>query len=116
MKLNRSSASALFCALLLTGVACQPALGQSSHQSSGLSVQGKSRCVVVKSAVGRDYQTAQDIWRGQGFVIGIAKDALGLGRWPVIDSNWKVLAQTPKAGTCVAKGSTIRATVKKYTD
>ena len=116
MKLNKFSTSTLVCALLVTGVASQPALGQSSRHANGASIQGKSRCVVVKSAVGRNYQTAQDIWRGQGLVIGVAKDALGLGRWPVIDSNWKVLAQTPKAGKCVAKGSTIRATVKKYTD
>ena len=73
-------------------------------------------CVKVKSVIGKNYQTAQDIWRGQGFVVLPAKDGSGRGRSAWIDSNWFVTAQTPKAGSCVKKYSGVRATILKYTD
>jgi beta-lactam-binding protein with PASTA domain len=66
--------------------------------------------------VGKDYQTAQDLWRAAGLIVAPATDALGANRLPVIDSNWVVLSQVPKAGATIDSGSTITATVKKYTD
>jgi beta-lactam-binding protein with PASTA domain len=73
-------------------------------------------CVVVKNVVGKNYQTAQDIWRAQGFAVLVAKDGMGYGRLAWVDSNWKVIAQSPKAGTCAKKYSGVRATIIKYTD
>ena len=73
-------------------------------------------CVRVKSVVGKNYQTAQDIWRAQGFTVLPAKDGKGLGRLAWNDSNWKVISQSPKANTCVKKYSSVRATIVKYTD
>jgi len=73
-------------------------------------------CVVVKNAIGKNYQSAQDLWRGQGLAVLVAKDGLGLGRFAWIDRNWKVINQSPRAGTCVKKYSGIRATIIKYTD
>jgi len=73
-------------------------------------------CVKVKSVVGKNYQTAQDIWRAQGFAVLPAKDGKGYGRLAWIDSNWKVIRQSPRAGTCVKKYSGVRATIIKYTD
>ena len=72
--------------------------------------------VTVPNGVGKDYQTAQDLWRAAGLIVAPATDALGANRLPIIDSNWVVLSQIPKAGTKVKSGSTITATVKKYTD
>ena len=72
--------------------------------------------VTVPNGVGKDYQTAQDLWRAAGLIVAPATDALGANRLPVIDSNWVVLSQIPEAGTKVESGSTITATVKKYTD
>ena len=72
--------------------------------------------VTVPNGVGKDYQTAQDLWRAAGLVVLPATDALGANRLPIIDSNWVVLSQIPKAGTKVQSGSTITATVKKFTD
>ena len=102
--------------LFVGGALGNPVVAHPAKSLHKDSVAAKAKCVVVKRAVGRDYQTAQDIWRGQGLVVLTAKDALGRGRFPFIDSNWVVLAQAPKAGTCVKKNSSIRATVKKYTD
>jgi beta-lactam-binding protein with PASTA domain len=73
-------------------------------------------CVKIKNAVGGNYQTAQDIWRAQSFAVLPAKDGKGLFRLSWSDKNWKVIAQTPKAGTCVKKNSSVRATIIKYTD
>ena len=73
-------------------------------------------CVKVANVVGKNYQTAQDIWRGQGFSVSPAKDGLGLGRISWKDRNWKVIGQSPKAGTCTKKYSSVRATIVKYTD
>lgn len=72
--------------------------------------------VIVPNGVGKDYQSAQDLWRAAGLVVGIAHDATGAHRLPFIDSNWLVLSQDPPAGQKVDKGSLIVASVKKFTD
>lgn len=72
--------------------------------------------ILVPNGVGLDYQQAQDVWRAAGLRVSVAADATGAGRLPVIDSNWVVLGQNPKAGTRVDADSSIRATVKKFTD
>ncbi len=72
--------------------------------------------VIVADMVGQNYQDAQDIWRASGLVVVPAEDATGANRLPFIDSNWYVVAQSPAAGTEVPAGSSIQATVKKYTD
>ena len=72
--------------------------------------------IVVPSGVGLDYQAAQDTWRGAGLHVAPGVDATGANRLPLIDSNWVVLSQNPKAGTKVDADSIITATVKKFTD
>jgi len=72
--------------------------------------------VTVEDGVGLDYQSAQDLWRSQGLVVTPAIDATGANRLPFIDSGWVVLDQDVSAGTQVADGSSIQATVKKYSD
>ena len=73
-------------------------------------------CVKVANEVGKNYQAAQDKWRSQSLVVMPAKDGKGLYRVAWIDKNWKVVSQSPKAGTCMKKYSSIRATILKYTD
>lgn len=92
------------------------ALSASMLFSGSVAPVQAASCVKVAKVVGKNYQTAQDIWRGQGFVVLPAKDGLGLGRLSWKDKNWKVTAQSPKAGTCVKKKSSVRATIVKYTD
>jgi hypothetical protein len=70
----------------------------------------------VPDGVGLDYQSAQDVWRAAGLHVAPAEDAKGAHRIPVLDANWIVVSQTPKAGTQVDAGSSITATVKKSTD
>lgn len=72
--------------------------------------------VIVADMVGQNYQDAQDVWRASGLVVIPAEDATGANRLPFVDSNWYVVAQSPTGGTEVPAGSSIQATVKKYTD
>jgi beta-lactam-binding protein with PASTA domain len=72
--------------------------------------------VAVPDAVGKDYQTAQDLWRAAGLHVMPAVDALGANRLAVNDLNWVVVSQTPAAGERVSRDSGITATIKKYTD
>ena len=87
-------------------------------ESTAPSVEASSAAaqITVPNAVGKDYQSAQDIWRAAGLHVAVATDATGANRLPVIDSNWVVLAQSPKAGAKVPADTFITATVKKYTD
>lgn len=72
--------------------------------------------IVVPDGVGMNYQSAQDAWRAAGLHVAPATDGTGAHRLPIIDSNWVVVAQDPKAGSKVPKDAFITATVKKYTD
>jgi hypothetical protein len=72
--------------------------------------------IKVPNGVGLDYQSAQDLWRAAGLHVAPAHDATGAHRLPVLDANWVVLSQNPKAGAKVPAGSFITATVKKYSD
>jgi hypothetical protein len=72
--------------------------------------------IKVPRGVGLDYQSAQDLWRAAGLHVAPAKDVTGANRIPVIDSNWIVVSQDPKAGSTVATDSFITATVKKASD
>ena len=72
--------------------------------------------IKVPDGVGMSYQDAQDLWRSSGLSVMPATDATGANRIPILDSGWVVLDQDPKAGSKVEDGSTITATIKKYTD
>jgi hypothetical protein len=72
--------------------------------------------VVVPDAVGKDYQTAQELWRAAGLHVMPAVDALGANRLAVIDANWVVVSQSPAAGGTLPRDAGITATIKKYTD
>jgi hypothetical protein len=72
--------------------------------------------VLVPNAIGKDYQTAQDLWRAAGLHVTPAIDALGAHRVAVLDANWVVLSQSPAPGSSVPMDTAITATIKKFTD
>jgi hypothetical protein len=92
----------------------------SSNSSNDSSSNGSqieiSDMVEVGDGIGLDYQSAQDLWRAQGLFVLPAEDATGQDRIPFLDSGWVVLDQYPAAGEQVEAGSSITATVKKFTD
>lgn len=101
-----------------TVTAAPPASGAAAPSPSPASqaAGNSSGTVAVPDAVGKDYQTAQNLWRTAGLHVLPAVDALGANRLAVIDANWVVLSQDPAAGTSVPRDSAITATIKKYTD
>ncbi|NHA66847.1 PASTA domain-containing protein [Phycicoccus flavus] len=52
--------------------------------------------------VGKNLQLAQDILQSKDSYLLDQEDAAGLDRIQVLDSNWKVCSQDPKAGTKVS--------------
>jgi hypothetical protein len=91
-------------------VATKPSTSESPVQAP------KAAKIEVPRGVGLDYQSAQDLWRAAGLHVAPAKDATGANRIPVIDSNWVVVSQDPKAGSMADAGTFITATVKKDSD
>lgn len=68
---------------------------QSNKHSSG---QG-GKTFAVPALVGRNLQRAQDQLQSVGSYVLDQRDALGLHRFQILDSNWKVCSQSPAPGT-----------------
>ena len=99
-----------------TAPAAQSEAAAPTEEAESVAPAPEPDVIVVADMVGQNYQDAQDVWRASGLVVIPAEDATGANRLPFIDSNWYVVAQSPKAGTEVPTGASITATVKKYTD
>lgn len=74
------------------------------------------RKVTLPSLVGMNHQEAQDTLQAKGLYNLHERDCKGLGRILLIDSNWRVVRQTPKAGTRVSENRPITLCSVKYTD
>jgi hypothetical protein len=70
----------------------------------------------VPNEVGRNHQAAQDDLQAHGFYNLREKDCSGRDRLLVWDRNWKVVRQSPKAGSRVSKSRAITLCSVKYTD
>lgn len=57
--------------------------------------------------VGMNLQLAQDLLQSMGSYLMDQTDAAGLGRWQIIDSNWKVCRQSPAAGKIISQSITV---------
>ena len=102
--------------MTVTAPASSAAPGSAAPEAAEPAPAEPAGKVKVPNGVGKDYRSAQGAWRGAGLVVVPANDATGANRVMVLDSNWVVISQTPKAGTTVPTGAEIKATVKKYTD
>ncbi|WP_329087908.1 PASTA domain-containing protein [Actinomadura citrea] len=69
--------------------------------------------VRVPNVVGKNHQTAQNIMQAAGLWMLQEEDATGQGRMLILDRNWQVVRQKPKAGTSVAPEATIILYSKK---
>jgi hypothetical protein len=70
----------------------------------------------VPNEVGRNHQAAQDDLQAHGFYNLRERDCTGRGRLLLWDRNWKVVRQSPKAGTRVSTNRAITLCSVKYTD
>lgn len=62
---------------------------------------GPTETFTMPKLVAKNLQLAQDILQNEGSYLLDQTDALGLHRVQLVDSNWKVCAQSPRAGTTV---------------
>lgn len=69
--------------------------------------------ITVPDVVGEDHQLAQDTMQAAGLYNLAEEDATGQGRAMLLDRNWEVVSQSPKAGTKVAEDRTITLRAKK---
>ncbi|GAA2311256.1 hypothetical protein GCM10010402_83910 [Actinomadura luteofluorescens] len=67
----------------------------------------------VPNVVGKNHQAAQDLMQAAGLWMLREEDATGQGRMLILDRNWQVVRQSPKAGTSVAPEATITLYSKK---
>ena len=72
-------------------------------------------CTEVPDVVGlRDLQLSQDTLQAAGFYVMDQEDATGQDRAQLLDRNWVVTRQDPKAGACVDLTTTITTYAKKH--
>ncbi|MEJ7787441.1 MAG: PASTA domain-containing protein [Solirubrobacteraceae bacterium] len=69
--------------------------------------------IEVPDVVGENHQDAQDRMQAEGLYNLREKDATGLDRLLLLDSNWEVVSQKPAAGKRVSENATITLSSKK---
>lgn len=67
----------------------------------------------MPNVVGHNHQTAQNEMQAAGLYVLDEKDATGQGRLLLLDRNWIVVRQSPKAGAKVTADTTIILYSKK---
>jgi beta-lactam-binding protein with PASTA domain len=77
---------------------------------------GSGGKITLPNEVGNQLQAAQDDLQAHGLYNLSNEDATGQGRFLIYDRNWKVVDQSPPAGTKVSEGQHITLSAKKYTD
>lgn len=80
---------------------------QSVAPQEGSGGSGSSGNVRVPNVVGKDHQLAQDTMQAAGLDKLAEEDATGQGRALILDRNWTVVSQSPRAGTQVDEDQTI---------
>lgn len=69
--------------------------------------------VTVPDVVGENHQDAQDKMQSLGLYNLREKDATGLDRLLIVDSNWQVVSQKPAAGKRVGENTVVTLSSKK---
>ncbi len=102
---------------LLVMLASVPASAGAVGESPDLSrrLSAASHVTSVPSAasfrmpmvVGMVLQDAQDLLQSKGSYLMVQQDAMGWGRWQILDSGWKVCWQKPRAGTTIKTSTNV---------
>lgn len=71
---------------------------------------------VMPRVVGMNLQLAQDLLQSKGSYVMDQTDYKGLGRWQVLDRNWKVCAQSPSAGRKFSVSTVVTLASVKLTE
>src|SRR4051795_9863962 len=113
-----ATAAAFGATAIATGTAAgQPA--DSTHAAPtarAASARVDARRVRVPSEVGNNHQAAQDDLQAHGFFNLRERDCTGRGRLLLFDRNWRVVRQSPRAGSRVSVNRAITLCSVKYSD
>ena len=71
---------------------------------------------VMPKVVGMNLQLAQDLLQSKGSYILDQEDFKGLSRLQILDSNWKVCAQSPSAGKRVSASTMVTLSSVKLSE
>jgi beta-lactam-binding protein with PASTA domain len=100
--------------LAATATACGPDDTSSSGTTSSTATSkattsndGKAQTKTIPNLVGKGLQSAQDEAQAAGFYNLDSHDSLGRDRHQILDRDWKVCTQTPKAGQNVDTGTKV---------
>lgn len=77
------------------------------------SVPAKPQMVRVPNVVGKNHQLAQDLMQAEGLYNLREKDATGANRMLILDRNWVVVSQSPKAGLRVPADTVVTLASRK---
>jgi beta-lactam-binding protein with PASTA domain len=101
-------------------VAAGPAAGKPADSSrvTATTASGHvdARRVRVPNEVGKNHQAAQDDLQAHGFFNLRERDCTGRGRLLLFDRNWRVVRQSPRAGSRVSVNRAITLCSVKYSD
>ncbi|MBT2491596.1 PASTA domain-containing protein [Streptomyces sp. ISL-96] len=115
---------ALAAAALLTLTACQDTTQAGSDSTSESKAPAPAspgsnddaKPAALPNMVGKGLQSAQDQAQAAGFYVLKSHDSLGRARNQVLDRQWKVCTQTPKAGEHLTDTTVDFGTVKLTED
>lgn len=71
---------------------------------------------IVPDVVGKDHQDAQNALQASGFYNLAEEDSTGQGRKLLMDHNWIVVEQNPRAGAVLEPNERVTLKSKKKTD
>jgi beta-lactam-binding protein with PASTA domain len=93
--------------------------GHTAASASGNSDEPTAVAAATKrlpNVVGMNHQLAQDYLQSRGFYYLRERDCTGRGRFLLFDRNWKVIRQSPKAGSRISTRRPVTLCSVKYTD
>lgn len=101
--------------------ACNPNTTSTGSSTAGTSTTSSSDAKgaatkPVPNLIGKGLQAAQDAAQADGYYNLTSHDDLGRGRNQILDRDWKVCTQTPKAGTTASTGTKIDLGAVKLTE
>jgi hypothetical protein len=94
--------TAMAASLLAAGVLMSPS---AAHAATHTPQAGST--FAMPNVKGMILQDAQDLLQTKGSYLMDQQDARGLGRWQLLDSNWRVCWQKPRAGTVVSTSTIV---------
>jgi hypothetical protein len=97
-------------------IAPQHTTAGASATSTHVALVPNARRARVPNEVGKNHQAAQDDLQAHGFFNLRERDCSGRDRLLLFDRNWRVVRQSPRAGSRVSTNRAITLCSVKYSD